>query len=185
MTAGTYVKLGQCTALASFLFGTLILVLFYFTYWDALFLLGYGFIAFTAFINLIVLIALVIKCFSDKQNRKKLLMTGGVMLLNVPIMLGYLWIMVVLLNTIRITFVNSTQTPLTNVKIIGCEGGNIEQLAVGESETVWVGIPSDCGISIEYLTDGKQKKETVAGYLTPLGGRKADYKIGGKNNAIF
>jgi hypothetical protein len=67
------------------------------------------------------------------------------MLLNIPVILFYCWVAIILLDTMRITFTNSTQTTLTNINIVGCGGGHIDKLEVGESKTVWVDICSRFG----------------------------------------
>ncbi|SHF79141.1 hypothetical protein SAMN05444396_101411 [Flavobacterium segetis] len=85
----------------------------------------------------------------------------------------------------RITFTNSTQTTLTDINIVGCGGGHIDKLKVGESKTVWVDITGDCSIDINYLSNGQRKEETVAGYVTSSMGEKVNHKIDGKDKDIF
>ena len=46
----------------------------------------------------------------------------------------------------RITFTNSTQNKLTDIKIVGCETEYISELKPNESKTVWVEITGDCSI---------------------------------------
>ncbi|WP_158727981.1 MULTISPECIES: hypothetical protein [unclassified Flavobacterium] len=84
----------------------------------------------------------------------------------------------------RINFTNTTQTTLTKINIVGCGGGKIDKLEVGESKTVWVEIPRDCSISIEYLSNGQRKKENVSGYATSSMGQKMKHAIG-KNKDHF
>lgn len=83
----------------------------------------------------------------------------------------------------RITFTNSTQSTLTNINIVGCGGGHIDKLEVGESKTVWVDITGS--INVDYLSNGQQKEETVAGYVTSSMGQKVNHKIDGKDKEIF
>ncbi len=107
------------------------------------------------------------------------------MLLNIPIIIAYCWVAIILLGTMRITFINETDTTINDINIVGCGGGYIEKLAIGESKTVWVEITGDCSIYIDYLSNGKRKEETVAGYVTSGMGQKAKHKIDGKNKEIF
>lgn len=185
MTTERHIKLGRQTALISFLLGTGIFGLYFLTSAFVLLFLGYGFIALTGLINLGVLISILIKASKDKDNRTKLLTTCGLMLLNIPVMLFYCWVAIILLNTMIITFTNSTQTTLTNINIIGCGGGHIDKLKSGESETVWVDITGDCSISIDYLSNGQKKEESVAGYVTNSMGQKMKHNIGGQNEEQF
>ena len=181
MTTEQYIKLGIQTTLISFVLGTIIFGLYFLTSSFDLLLLGGGFISLTALVNIGILILILVKAYKDKENRKKLLKTCGVMLVNIPVMLFYCWVTVILLNTMRITFTNSTQTTLSNININGCGSGHIDKLESGESETVWVEITGDCSINIDYLSNGQRKKEGVTSYLTSTMGKKMKHNIGGKN----
>ena len=165
--------------------GTSIFGLYFLTSSFELLFLGYGFIALIGLINLGVLISILIKASKDKDNRTKLLATCGLMLLNIPIMLFYCWVAIILLNTMRITFTNSTPTTLTNINIVGCGGGHIDKLESGESKTVWVDITGDCSINLNYLSNGQKKEESVAGYVTNSMGQKMKHNIGGQNTEQF
>lgn len=185
MTTERHIKLGRQTALISFLLGTAIFGLYFLTSSFGLLFLGYGFIVLTGIVNLGILSSILVKANKDKDNRTKLLATSGLMLLNIPIMLFYCWGAIILLNTMRITFTNSTQTTLTNINIVGGGGEHISKLECGESETVWVEIIGDCSISIDYLSNGQKKEESVAGYVTNNMGQKMKHNIGGENEEQF
>lgn len=183
MTTERHIKLGLKTALISFSLGTGIFGLYYLTSCWKLLFFGPAFIALTGLINIGILITILLRAYNEKDNRKKLLITCGIMLLNIPVMLVYCWFAIVLLNTMRITFTNSTDTTLTNINIVGCGGGHIDKLEIGESETVWVDINGDCSISIDYLFNGQRKKEIVAGYVTTS--EKMKFNIGEKKKNNF
>jgi amino acid transporter len=185
MTAKRHIRIGRFTALTSFLFGTVIFGLYYLTSDSMLLFVGYGFIVLTGLINIGVLIAIINIAAKDREHRKKLLKTCGLMTLNIPIMIGYCWVSIILLGTMRIIFTNETGVKLTDINIIGCGGGYIDKLEVGESETVWVPITGDCSISVNYLLDGQLKEETVAGYVTSSMGQKVKHEIDGQNKDMF
>ena len=185
MTTERHIKLGRQTATISFLLGTGIFGLYFLTSSFELLFVGYGFIALTGIINIGILISILVKGIKEKDNRKKLFTTCGYMLLNIPVILFYCWVAIILLDTMRITFTNSTQTTLTNINIVGCGGGHIDKLEIGESETVWVDITGDCSISVDYLSNGQQKEESVAGYVTSSMGQKMKHNIGGQNAEQF
>jgi hypothetical protein len=185
MTTERHIKLGRQTALISFLLGTAIFGLYFLSSSFELLFLGYGFTALTGLINVGVLISILVKASKDKDNRTKLFKTCGLMLLNIPVMIFYCWVAIILLNIMRITFINSTQTTLTNINIVGCGGGHIDKLESGESKTVWVDITGDCSIDIDYLSNGQKKEENVAGYLTNSMGQKMKHNIGGQNEQQF
>ena len=181
MTSERQIKLGRRTALISFLFGTTIFGLYFWTSSFGVVFFGYLFILVTGLVNLGILIAFLLKADKDQGNKTKLLRTCGLMLLNIPIMFFYCWVVVILLNTMRITFTNTTQTTLTNINVVGCGGGHIDNLEIGESETVWVDITGDCSISISYLFNGQQKEESVVGYTTGNNGDKMKFNVGEQN----
>ena len=185
MKSEKYITLGKGTALISFIIGTLIFGLYFLTSNSDLLFIGYGFIVVTGIANLIILIAILAKSNSDSTNRKRLLKTGGLMLINLPIMFLFIWFSLVLIGNMRITLTNSTQNKLTDIKIVGCETEHISELKPNESKTVWVGITGDCSITLEYLENGELKKETVAGYVTSGMGQKMNHKIDGKDKDII
>lgn len=185
MTSEQYIKSGKLIALISFFVGTIIFGLYYWTSAFKLLFIGYGFIALMGILNIVFLVAILIKSTRDQTNRKKLLHTSGFMLLNIPILIIYCWIAVILLGTMRITFTNGTEANLTDINIVGCGGGHIDKLSIGESKTVWVKITGDCSISINYLSNGKRNKESVAGYVTHNMGEKVKYRIEGKDKELF
>jgi hypothetical protein len=185
MTVEQHIKLGRQTALISFLLGTIIFGLYFLTSSFDIVLLGLGFIVFAGLINSGILILIVLKANKDNNNEMKLLKIGGLMLLNIPIMFFYCWIVVVLLGTMRITFTNATQTTLTDITIVGCGSGHIDKLEIGQSETVWIDITGDCSINVDYLSNGQRKEESVAGYVTSSMGQKVNHKIDGKDKDIF
>ena len=163
----------------------LICGMYYYTTNAELIFLGYGFVILAGIINLIILIGMLSKAQTDKANRRKLLKTGGLMLLNIPIMFCCIWIAMIVLGHMRITFTNGTQNKLTDIKIFGCETEQIAELEPNESKTVWVGITGDCSVLVEYKEKGIKKTETVAGYVTTGGGQKMTHKIDGKDKDIL
>lgn len=185
MTTERHIILGRQTVLISFFIGTVIFVLYFLTSSFELLFVGYGFIALTGLINICVLIAILIRATNDKENAKKLNWTAGVMLLNIPVMLIYCWVAIILIDTMRITFTNSTTSILTEINITGCEKEYIDKLDVGQSKTVWVSITGDCAIDIDYLTNAQRKEENVASYVTNSMGQKMKYNIGGHNKDLF
>ena len=185
MTTEKQIALGKKTALISFLIGTVIFGLYFLTSnWQLLFV-GYGFILIAGIFNIIILILTISKANSDSENRKKLLKTSGLMLLNIPILIIYAWFAMMLTGNMRITFTNETEYRLTEINIVGCETKSIVELEPNESKTVWVGITGDCSINVDYKESGEEKSEIVAGYVTRGMGQKINHKIGGENHLGF
>lgn len=180
-----HIKLGRQTAFLSFLLGTGLFGLYFLTSSLELLFISSGFTALTGPINIGILTFILIKAIDDKDNRKKLLKTCGLMLLNIPVLLFYCWFIIILINTMRIRFSNATQTILTDINIVGCGGGHIDKLKVGERETVWVDITGDCAIYIDYISNGQRKVETAAGYVTRSMGQRIKHNIGGENEEQF
>ncbi|PIY09245.1 MAG: hypothetical protein COZ18_08325 [Flexibacter sp. CG_4_10_14_3_um_filter_32_15] len=174
------IKIGRTLAMLSFLIGTAIFVMNYLISADSFLLIGYIFIVLAVVINSIFLILIFIKLSKEKQYKTQLIISAGMILLNIPVLLLYSWITSLLLNTMRIRFVNSTKETITELKITGCQNKKIKKLEAEKSETVWISIKGDCTITIEYLLNGEPKKENVLEYATTNTGHKMKYKIGEK-----
>ena len=185
MTSEKYSTLGKGTAVISFVIGALIFGIYLLTSNSNLLFIGYGFIVLAGIANLIILIAILAKSNSDSTNRKRLLKTSVLMLINLPIMFFLIWFSLILIGNMRITFTNGTNNKLTEIKILGCEKEHIAELEPNESKTVWVGITGDCSITLKYLENGEIKKEMVAGYVTSGMGQKIKHKIDGKDKDIL
>tara|TARA_B110000211_G_C13892850_1_gene470363 strand:+ start:242 stop:799 length:558 start_codon:yes stop_codon:yes gene_type:complete len=179
------ISFGNYTAIISFIVGTLIFGLYYLTSEMNILFVGAFYIIIAVIVNFLVLISIVIRAIKESKNRTKLLKTSGLLLLNIPVLIFYVWISLILLDTMRITFTNATENKLTNINIVGCEAENISELEPNESKTVWVGITGDCSIDINYIMNGHQKSEIVAGYVTGNMGQKMNHKIGGENFIDF
>lgn len=177
-----YPGIGKVIALISFLIGTGIFGLYYLSSEDRLLFLGFVFVVVAGIVNGAVLVFLLIKAIKDSANRKGLLKTSALMLLNIPIACFYFVMVGILMNTMRITFTNTTNAELTDMNISGCETKHIDKLSSGESKTIWVGIHGDCAIYLNYLMNGERKEVSVQGYVTNDSGRKINYYIGSKNS---
>jgi hypothetical protein len=168
----------KTTALITFIGGTIIVLLFYLSNGAELGMLGLLYTAIMVIINLVVLSRLLLLSYRHNIKRYLVLKTTGLMLLNIPIFILYCWIGITLLNTVRITFVNSTQAEIDDLKITGCEEKYIPKLSSGQSKTVWISIPHDCGVEISYKLNGQTKEEEITGYVTNEGGYIMTFKIG-------
>jgi hypothetical protein len=185
MPSNKYLQNAKKLALLSFLLSTTIFIFYYFTSGGWLLFAGYTFIVIAGLVKLIILIDFLIKARKYSLKRKnKIYKTCCLMLLNIPFAVLYCWFTMVLLNIMRITLTNSTKAELTNIAISGCESKFIDYLKPGQSKEVWVKINGDCGIIITYLSNGQQKKEMVAGYVTNGLGEKLQYNIDGKIKSL-
>ncbi len=175
-------KIGLFTALISFLIGTILLIIFYFT--NSTTITGYGiiFIAIAGIINAGVFVKVLIDLINEKENKKKYYLTSGIMLLNIPIVILYFYFVMILMNTMRVTFINETGREISELKIIGGEIKTIEKLGVGEKQTEWIGIKSENNLTIEYHINGEIKTELVYSYM--ITGDRINHRIGNKSDRI-
>ncbi len=174
------IKTARTIAILSLLIGTAIFVIYYLTSADLILFLGYVFVVVVAVINSVFLILIFIKYSKQEHYKTSLIITAGIILLNIPVLIFYSWITLLLMNTMRIKFINSTEQTITELKITGCQNKKIKELEVGASETIWISVRKDCSIKINYLLNGKTKNETVLNYATTTTGQKIKYKIGEK-----
>jgi hypothetical protein len=178
------------TAFLSFLGGSLILYVYYDWTGDppvTIFIIGMIYILVALAVNLNVYSILKSRSAADQPNKTRILATRFLMLLNLPVCLGYVYFVLVLMNTIRVTFVNETPTTVSDIQVSGCAPDTkpINHIEPGQQATAWVGIPYDCVIYVEYTSNGQRKQETVIGYTTPSDGHKVIYRIGGNNKDCF
>jgi hypothetical protein len=175
------VRKGKATALVTFLGGTLIMLAYYYSSASHWLLVGFAYVVLAALVNAYTLMRMWFALRSVSTHRKQVWLTGLLMFLNIPVFLFYCWFTMILLNTMRITFVNSSRTVMTNIEISGCDSAHITELQPGESETVWIAIAYDCELNMDYLRSGKQRRLNVAGYLTTGMGRSIQFNIEGEN----
>jgi len=171
------IKIGKLTAIISFLIGTTIFLLYYFTENDHLFLIGYFYIIFVGIINLGVLMWLDTKSTNDLNLKKKLSQAKKLILLNIPIVATYFIGIITLLSYMKITFVNTTNLEISNIRIIGCEEKEISKMLPNERITKWILINGDCSIGIKYNENGIEKEEIVVHYVSGLMGQRYKYRI--------
>jgi hypothetical protein len=176
MTLSKLIKTGKLTALISFLIGSFLFLLFYLSLADYFLFIGFGYILIAALVNAIILFLLSVRAYNDKGNRSRIIRAGGLMLLNIPVVLLYCWIAIILTGFVRITFVNTSQTEMSDINITGCEPYHIDKLAPGQGKTVWINVSKRCGIVVTYLVNGNKKTETVIRYCANSG--LMNYELG-------
>jgi hypothetical protein len=103
--------------------------------------------------------------------------TLGAMFVNIPVGLLYAWLMVYFLSFARVTISNTSGKDLGPIRIEGCEQEEIEELKTGESKTLWIKIPGDCSIEIQYEMENTSQRDTLVKYITPGGGLKVNYEL--------
>jgi hypothetical protein len=170
-------------SLASFLFGTGFLVLFFFTNSDFFALTSLPIIMALGVANLILLGRLGLKGLREKENRKRVLWTGGVISLNIPVVFLYAYFVFVLYDTVVVRFKNDTGKRLTNISVTGCDERTLRDLQPGQSEIEWIPITKSCmenSIVVKYEIDGAVQREVVEGYV--VSGRRINHKIGDNRN---
>ncbi len=166
------------TAIITFLIGTLLLSVYYFTSNFALLYVGLAFVVIAFVVNIAVLFS-AWRSYKKKPDSKKLLWSdAGTLLLNVPVLFLYALIAVHLTNVMRVHFSNTNPVEISEIKIEGCDSKSVAKLLAGESKTVWIPITQDCEIMISYRKNGQLITEEVAGYLTPGMGERIHYSIG-------
>lgn len=172
------VKLGNRTAILSFLVGTAIFSLYISTSDFNLFGIGYIFVLIAGLVNLIIILILLFKISKEPASRNKLVKTCIFMLTNIPVLIFYCWFSFSLLDKMRIKFTNVTNSELKNIHFTGCDTISMDDLKPGESQSVWFDIPRDCSITVCYLINGKSVSESVVGYVCRGMGDRINYKIG-------
>ncbi len=177
MTSVKTIKLAKSVALFSFVVGSVLFAAFYFTLSMTLFFLGVLFVVIFSNVNLLFFLLLLVELIRKSEDNAGLIKALLLILLNIPIAFIYGWIVVILLNTVRVTLINETKNTLTDVKLTGCEDEIIGSLKPGQNLTKWIGITGDCSINLTYNEDSKIKEEVVLGYVTSSNGQILEHVI--------
>ena len=82
-------KVAKLIPLFSFVFGTILYVLFFAIKWQYVFYAGFWYVIVAVIVNLDLLVALIFKMFTDKANRKKALISMCFIVVNIPIVIIY------------------------------------------------------------------------------------------------
>ena len=177
MTSQTLRTIGIRNALIFFVIGALLYGIYYQTSLNIIIYLEYAFIFIAGAVNFILLMRIFNHVKKHKRKRTSLLVTSGVLVLSLLSTIVFFRYMMNLQDTMRIKFVNSTSSVLTNLKIAGCQKKYINNLNPGGSETVWIKITRICPISISYMQNGVSKTEVVSAYIEPSNGSKLTFSL--------
>ena len=101
MTTEILIKSGKFVALMSMIIGTLIFMMFLMFSGIALGLSGLFFIVVAGIINTVFFLLLTIRLLIDKEQKRKISKTIGLILLNIPITILFCWISILWINTLR------------------------------------------------------------------------------------
>lgn len=180
----THLQFSKRLSIGLFTIGTLLFIAYATTLSTFVGLIGFvytGLAFLTGMVYLFVLGSKIGRKKVDPETGKKSIQ---ILMLNLPIALIYFIIVMILINTARITLENSTGQDINSIKILGCDNKEIESLRTGQSKTIWIYIPNDCSLELRYEVGGEIRTETMASYLTNFGGVIATYQIG-SNQDIF
>lgn len=177
MNIDKLIKICRWTALLSFVIGTIIFILYFFTSSFSVVIAGYVFVIVAVIVNAVLFVLLAKVIFTNRQQRRRILFTGLVLLVNIPVVMLYFYFTAKLTNIMRITIINKTASEINNIAITGCQTKTISKLQKGESKTVWIEIPYDCAINMNYLIEGTSRQETIEGYVTPGMGEIKEHQV--------
>jgi hypothetical protein len=173
-----YFRLGLRLTIAFALIGSVIVGIFYFTLSPGIAMFAYIYTGIAILTNWLYTAYLLIRLLQKKISARTTLQTVLLMALSIPIALLYSYSMSWMMSYARITFKNQTPYDIPVIKIDGCQEKQIANLNQGESKTVWIKLPVDCKIEIEYTAAGQTRKETVAKFIPVSGGIIASYSLG-------
>jgi hypothetical protein len=166
-------KFTVITALVFFLIETSLFGFYYITLSTNIIFISY-FIGIIIFIVSII-IGLIIILSKNSINIK--LKSCSIIVLNILIVISYSYFVIVLTNYAMITLINSTSYKITDIQILGCEEKSLNDLNKGDRGTIWIKIPEDCSIDINYIVDGTEKRENIIEYISPGMGEKIEFSI--------
>lgn len=178
MNSELNIRLGRKIFGGSFLLGTFIFIANILTNNSSLLIVGYIFLTLAILLNIGILITIIINTITDNLNRKALLKTGGLIILNIPVALTYIAITMALMNVMIVTIENTYETAISSIRIEGCESIAFDRLEPKEKHTVWIDIKTDCQINVSYNQNNERRTENVIGYVSAGMGKRIKYEIG-------
>ena len=98
MPAAPEIRIGNRTAIISFILGTILFLAFVFSGSAQLLLIGYFYIIIAGIVNLVVLIWLFVQGSNDNSIRKARNRTGFLILANIPIAVVYVFVVMYMLK---------------------------------------------------------------------------------------
>jgi len=173
-------KTASRLSISFFLLGTLLITIYYFTLSPLATLIGYAYTGVAVLVGMIYVILIGFKFISKKIPAVTAIKCDGLVLINLPVAALYMYFVLILMTTARITFENATGHNISAVSIGGCLNRELGEFKAGESKTVWVTVRNDCSLVLFYKIDREPKLETPFAYLTYNNGMIATYKIGAK-----
>lgn len=93
------IRIGKTSALISFAIGTVLFVVFTFGFQSiTLACVGFIYIVLAFIINFFILIHLIYLAIYNKDERIELIKTCGILLLNIPITIGYFYLILIFID---------------------------------------------------------------------------------------
>lgn len=83
---------GKISAAISFIIGTLLLSVFMYFESDFLLILGFYYTLIAAIYNTILFVIIITAALINETFRKELMITSGLVILNLPVAIGYIYI---------------------------------------------------------------------------------------------
>jgi hypothetical protein len=87
-------------------------------------------------------------------------------------------------HAVRVTFVNSTDRPVSNIKLSGCITESLPEIPAGGSTTTWIN-NDECKLTISYLHNSNLYIRTIFNALPDsLQGQELTYDFGKSREAL-
>jgi hypothetical protein len=169
------IKVAKWTAISSFLIGTGFMLIFFLSNSVEIFGAGFYFVTIAVFTNLTVLVLLAIRLVTDGDKRKQYLKSIGILFINIPIAILYAYLVIILIYTLRINFVNDSTNLISGALIEGCQSKNLGNIKPGDSKRCWIRITEYCTVTIRYQISDSTRNETIVS--SPYEGGISTYRF--------
>lgn len=180
MPTATLLKNCRQTGWFSFLLGTALLALYFFSNDLLVAFVSVPVVAVVGLYNLVLLVQLLGRARLEKENRRALWRAGALLSLNLPVALLYAKLVLLLTNTLLVRLVNDTQQPLRHVVVQGCgQPRPLADLPPGQATIIWLPISRDCferRVSVQYVVGPATHQTVIDGYV--IEGQRLNVKLG-------
>jgi amino acid transporter len=155
------ILIARCFILLSFLIGTGVILLIYFTPTHSIVNFSVIYASIFFILALILFIILVSKAVIEKSSRRKFVTTTLLLLLSLSTTFVYYLIWNYALDTTLVKVINNTGQDVTEAGIYGCFEEKWGTLSKGESKTVRFPNNTDCAFMVTYKFNGNAKIEVL------------------------
>ena len=167
--------IGIGLTLLSFLVGTTLYLIFYYTEKDVIIDIGLWFFLIAFWSNLVVGVLLIVVAIVKKRKATGIALIA--LFMNIPVGAIYFGSILSLMSDYRVVLENNSDQEIRNIKLFSqrTEYAKIDSLASGARKKIIFGAKEDGRLDIKFVKGGVEYEDFIFGYITGGGNEKCRY----------